>query len=78
MLLKQQNLAMEPKLMGGILSNFMSHILYSCEQFLDQVKNQSNSPFVLFQSMYALMAKCEEVSHGMKPLYQLADQMYPF
>ena len=29
------------------------------------------------QSMYALMAKCEELSKNMKPIYHLADQMYP-
>ncbi len=31
-----------------------------------------------FQSMYALMAKCEELSTNIRPVYQLADQMYPF
>lgn len=31
-----------------------------------------------FQAMYALMAKCEELSTTVKPVYQLADQMYPF
>ena len=28
--------------------------------------------------MYALMAKCEELSMSMEPVYKLADQMYPF
>jgi len=32
----------------------------------------------LFQSMYALMAKCEELTQNMEPVYKLADQMYPF
>lgn len=28
--------------------------------------------------MYQLMAKCEELSKSMKPVYKLHDQMYPF
>jgi len=30
-----------------------------------------------FQSMYALMAKCEELSTSMEPVNKLAEQMYP-
>lgn len=29
------------------------------------------------QSMYALMAKCEELNTSMAPVYKLRDQMYP-
>ena len=32
---------------------------------------------ILLQSMYAMMAKCEELSKTMKPIYHLADQVYP-
>ena len=32
---------------------------------------------ICVQSMYALMAKCEELSKTMTPIYQIASQMYP-
>ena len=32
--------------------------------------------YVIFQSMYALMAKCEELSRSVQPVYEIKDQMY--
>lgn len=31
--------------------------------------------FIFYQSMYQLMAKCEELSKAMTPIYKLADQV---
>ncbi|KAK3102373.1 hypothetical protein FSP39_010897 [Pinctada imbricata] len=67
-------------LMGNLKSNLykMSAITVGClDAYKTSVDTTCDSVDSSIKSMYALMAKCEELSNSMKPVYKLANQMYP-
>ncbi|KAH3816649.1 hypothetical protein DPMN_118169 [Dreissena polymorpha] len=56
----------------------MSAISVGCEEaYKTSVDFTCDSVDSSIKSMYALMAKCEELSKSMQPVYKLNDQMYP-
>ncbi|XP_064633024.1 uncharacterized protein LOC135491225 [Lineus longissimus] len=65
-------------MMGNLKNNLhkMSNITRGCcSVYKEGIDSTCDSVDAGIKSMYALMAKCEEVSHGMKPIHQLADQI---
>ncbi|CAL1526960.1 unnamed protein product, partial [Lymnaea stagnalis] len=68
-------------MMGNIRNNLhkMSAITIGCQDaYKRSVDITCDSVDASIKSMYALMAKCEELSASMGPVEQLATQMYPF
>lgn len=56
--------------------NKMSALTVNCVgAYKTGIDNTCDSVDGAIKSMYALMAKCEELSKNMKPIYQLADQI---
>ncbi|CAH1785185.1 unnamed protein product [Owenia fusiformis] len=65
-------------MMGNLKSNLhkMSAISATClELYRDSVDHTCDSVDASIKSMYALMAKCEELSYTMTPIYKIADQI---
>ena len=57
----------------------MSSVTGDCvHAYREGVDSTCDSVDGAIKSMYALMAKCEELSRAFKPVYQLADKMYPY
>ncbi|GFN88762.1 Bloc-1-related complex subunit 6 [Plakobranchus ocellatus] len=68
-------------MMGNIRNNLhkMSAITIGCQDaYKRSVDITCDSVDGSIKTMYALMAKCEELSASMAPVQQLANQMYPF
>ncbi|GLH07981.1 Uncharacterized protein GBIM_13337 [Gryllus bimaculatus] len=64
--------------LAGILHSVSALTVDCLEIYRDAVCKTCDAVDSNIKSMYQLMAKCEELSKSMKPIYKLAEQMYPF
>ncbi|KAI8503622.1 hypothetical protein Bbelb_185930 [Branchiostoma belcheri] len=57
----------------------MSAITVGCMQtHRDMVESLGDTTDLCVKAMYTLIARCEELNNSMKPVHEIAQQMYPF